>query len=267
MGARSAGCAVVLLFAAGLLVLAMSLESSFLYFPVKPYAAKPRDFGLRAEDVTATSEDGVPLRGWWVRGDGSRVLLFFHGNAGNVSHRLERTKQIVDALAIDVLLLDYRGYGASEGRPSEAGLYADGEAIYRAAASRGFSPDRIVFFGESLGCAVALETALHHPGRAAILETPFLSVPAMAKALYPWVPRLVIRSRFDNESKITHLSIPKLIVAAERDEIVPPGHARRLYELAAPPKEFLSIPGASHNDVGMVGGRAYLEEWRRFLNR
>ena len=105
----------------------------------------------------------MKLEGWWIRGGGRTALLFFHGNAGNISHRLERAKLLVQSLGLDVFLVDYRGYGASSGRPDEEGLYADGEAISRAAAERGFPPERTVLFGESLGSAVAIETALRRP--------------------------------------------------------------------------------------------------------
>jgi fermentation-respiration switch protein FrsA (DUF1100 family) len=242
------------------------LEAGFIYFPQREYAARPEDFGLRADTLSLESAGGVRLQGWWIHGDGRTALLFFHGNGGNISHRLERAKLLVESLGLDIFLVDYRGYGASGGKPDENGLYADAEAVHRAATERGFRPDRIVLFGESLGCAVAIETALRHPCRAVILETPFLSIAAMAKAIYPILPRFVIRTRFDNEAKISRVTAPKLIVAAGRDDVVPPGHARRLFELASEPREFYEIPGATHNDTYVAGGRAYVEVWRRFLS-
>jgi fermentation-respiration switch protein FrsA (DUF1100 family) len=240
------------------------LEASFIYFPQRAYAARPEDFGLRADALSLESAGGVRLQGWWIRGDGRTALLFFHGNGGNISHRLERAKLLVESLGLDVFLVDYRGYGASSGKPDENGLYADGEAIHRAAGERGFPSGRIVLFGESLGCAVAIETALRRSCRAVILETPFLSIAAMAKAIYPFLPRFVIRTRFDNEAKIPGVTAPKLIVAAGRDDVVPAIHARRLFELARPPKEFYEIPGATHNDTYLVGGKEYLEVLRKF---
>lgn len=242
------------------------LEASLIYFPQREYDARPEDFGLTARELSLPSSGGARLKGWWIQGRGRRALLFFHGNAGNISHRLERVRVLVEALGLDVCLVDYRGYGASSGRPGETGLYADGEAIYRAAAERGFGPGQIVLFGESLGCAVAVETALRHPCRSVILETPFLSIAAMAKAIYPFLPRFVIQTRFDNEEKIRRVTVPKLIAAAERDEVVPASHARRLFDVAAPPKELYLIRGAGHNDTYVVGGQEYLEAWRKFLD-
>jgi uncharacterized protein len=250
----------------GLLVMLRALEKSLIYFPSREYAALPSDVGLRSEDVRLEARGGAVLAGWWIHGDGRRALLFFHGNAGNISHRLERARLLVDAFKMDVLLVDYRGYGRSTGRPDEEGLYADGEAVYDAAAARGFGPDRTLLFGESLGCAVAIETAIRKPSAGLILETPFLSVPEMARAVYPFVPSFLIRTRFDNETKIRGLRVPKLIIAAERDDVVPPDHARRLFEAAAPPKEMSVIRGASHNDTYLVGERDYLAAWSKFLS-
>ena len=242
-----------------------SLERKLIYFPIREYALLPKDLGLRAEDLTLEARGGARLQGWWIHGEGRRVVLFFHGNAGNISHRLERARLVVEALGVDVVLVDYRGYGRSTGRPDEEGLYADGEAVYAAAARRGIDGGKIVLFGESLGCAVAIETALTHPCGGVILETPFLSVPEMARAIYPFLPGFLIRTRFDNETKVRGLRVPKLIVAAERDDVVPPEHARRLFEAAAPPKQMSVIRGATHNDTYLVGGREYLEALRRFL--
>jgi fermentation-respiration switch protein FrsA (DUF1100 family) len=260
------GCGLAILLGLGLLILMLrNLEAGFIYFPQRAYDARPEDYGLAAERLTLESGGGAKLEGWWIHGGGRTALLFFHGNGGNISHRLERARLLVQSLGLDVFLVDYRGYGASTGKPGEEGLYADGEAIARAAAERGFPPERTVLFGESLGSAIAIETALRRPCRGLILETPFLSIAAMAKAIYPFLPPFLIRTKFDNQAKIARLTIPKLIVAAERDDVVPPGHARRLYELAAPPKDLFVIPRATHNDTYLVGGQQYLDVLRKFL--
>ena len=267
MTARAAVTAAALLAAALVcgLVLLRAGEARFIYFPSHGYEASPQQYGLHAETVEIAASDGVRLRGWWVRGGGRMALLYFHGNAGNVSHRLDRTRTLVEALDVDVALVDYRGYGRSDGRPGEAGLYADGEAIYAEARARGFSPDRIVLFGESLGSAVAIETALRQPARALILEAPFLSVRRMARALLPIVPTFLLRTRFDNESKIGRIGIPKLVAGSDRDDVVPFSQTRRLFELAAEPKTLHVVRGASHNNIYIVGGREYLDAWKTFL--
>lgn len=249
----------------GVIVLLAVMERRFLYFPLRRLDAAPADYGLRSEDLDLEASDGVRLRGWWIRAKGERVVLLFHGNGGNVSHRLERARLFVDALGVDLFLVDYRGYGLSEGTPSERGLYRDGLAIYDAARERGFAPERIVLHGESLGCAVALEVALARPASGIVLETPFLSVPALARKHYPFVPTFVIRSRFDAASKVARVTAPKLFLVAERDEIAPAAQGRALFELAPPPKDLFVIPGAGHNDTYSVGGHPYLAAWRRFL--
>jgi fermentation-respiration switch protein FrsA (DUF1100 family) len=258
--------AISLLFVVGLGVYLAANEGRFIYFPAREYDATPESYGLLAEPIDIAAADGTSLKGWWIRNGGREALLYFHGNGGNISHRLERTKMLTE-LGLDVFLVDYRGYGRSGGSPSEAGLYADGAAIYQAARDRGFAPERIVLFGESLGCAVAIETALHHTCRAIILEAPFLSIPAMAKAVYPFLPRFLVRTRFDNGDKVPRLTMPKLIAVAEHDDVVPPTQGLRVYELAAPPKELYIIRGATHNDTYIVGGQNYLEAWKRFLEK
>jgi fermentation-respiration switch protein FrsA (DUF1100 family) len=262
---KMVAAALLILIVGAFIALLPAIERRSIYFPTSAYEAAPEDFGLRAETLEILSSDGVRIAGWWIRGAGSTALLYFHGNGGNVSHRLERTKMLAESLGLDVFLVDYRGYGKSSGAPSEAGLCADGEAIYEAARVRGFTPDRIVLFGESLGGAVAVETALKKPARAIILEAAFLSIPKMARTIYPFLPSFLVRTQFDNEAKIGRVQIPKLIVAAENDDVVPPEHTRRLFELAREPKQFFLIRGAAHNNTYIVGGREYLEVWRDFL--
>ncbi|HYB54275.1 MAG TPA: alpha/beta hydrolase [Thermoanaerobaculia bacterium] len=257
--------AIVLIVVAGVGVYLTANEGRLIYFPTRDYDASPNAYGLNAELLEIPSAGGAVLKGWWIHNGGKEALLYFHGNGGNISHRLERGKMLTDALGLDMLLVDYRGFGRSTGSPGEAGLYADGAAIYQAARDRGFPPERIVLFGESLGSAVAIETALSHPCRAVILEAPFLSIPAMAKAIYPFLPAFLVRTRFDNGSKISRLTMPKLIAVAERDDVVPPQQGLRLYDLAAPPKKLYVIRGAAHNDTYIVGGQEYLEAWRKFL--
>jgi pimeloyl-ACP methyl ester carboxylesterase len=261
---RAAGLAVA---AAVLLWLGMRFEETLLYFPTRALAAAPEDhpYRLAAEDVRPRTEDGVELFGWWIRGEGKRAVLFFHGNAGNAADRLDRAKILHDRFGLDVFLVDYRGYGRSSGSPSEAGLERDARAIYEAATSRGFPPEGIVVFGESLGSAVAVGLAAERPCGGVILETPFLSIRAMARRHYPFVPGFLIRTRFDNGARIAAVRAPKLFLVAERDEIVPSAQGRRLFELAPPPKRLYEIPGAGHNDTYATGGEPYWEAIRSFL--
>ena len=254
--------------AIALVAIFVGFEESLLYFPTRELAASPRDapYGLEAEDLRLAAEDGVSLFGWWIRGAGRRAVLFFHGNAGNAADRLERAKILHDRLGLDVFLVDYRGYGRSAGKPTEAGLRRDARAIYGAARDRGFSADQIVVFGESLGSAVAIGLAAERPCGAAILETPFLSIRAMARRHYPFVPAFLIRTRFDSDAQISRVSAPKLFLVAERDEIVPAEQGLHLFELAPPPKTLYVIPEAGHNDTYATGGEAYWRAIGDFLN-
>lgn len=247
------------LVAAALLWIAMHFEESFLYFPSRRLAAAPKDYGLEAEDLRPRTEDGVELFGWWIRGEGKRAVLFFHGNAGNAADRLERAKILHDRFGVDLFLVDYRGYGRSAGSPSEEGLARDARAIYETAKSRGFPPEHIVAFGESLGSAVAVGLAAERTCAGLILETPFLSIREMARRHYPFVPAFLIRTRFDNGERILGIAAPKLFLIAEHDTIAPPEQGRRLFELAPPPRTLYVIPKAGHNDTYVTGGEPY---WR-----
>ena len=258
---------LALLVVATIVSLVMLVERWFIYFPVRHSIALPLHVGLEAEELSLRSADGVRLRGWWLRGRGERVLVVFPGNGGNVSYFLEDAKQLITVFGLDVVLVDYRGYGQSEGSPSEAGLYADGRAVYQAALDRGFAPEQVVLLGRSLGSAVALDVAVHVPTAGVVLETPFLSVPAVARVHYPLLPPFLIRTRYDNAAKIGRLRGPILIVQAERDEVVPPTQARQLFDLAPEPKQFYVVRGARHNDLFGLGDPGYAAAWRRFLNR
>jgi fermentation-respiration switch protein FrsA (DUF1100 family) len=266
---RAAGLAVRLLLplgvAGGLLLI---FEKSLIYFPLRGHDATPGALGLPHEELALRAEDGVGVHGWFLPVKGSRrVVLVSHGNAGNVSHRLDRARLIQLRLAADVLLFDYRGYGRSEGSPDEAGTYRDARAAYRWLREQGHGPERIVLFGESLGSAVALDLALDAEARALVLESPFTSIPDMARAVYWFVPVWpLVRTRYDNLAKVPRLHMPLLVLHGERDEIVPFAQGRRLFEAAPEPKRFYAIPGAGHNDTYVTGGEPYWRTLREFLD-
>jgi uncharacterized protein len=263
---RTKAAAWILVTSGGFLAILWGLENQLLYFPSRTVSASPEVFGLTSEELSLPSGDGVILRGWRIRGDGRRALLFFQGNAGNVSDRLDRARILNRRFGLDVFLVDYRGYGQSTGAPDEEGLNRDARAVYAAALERGFPPERILLFGESLGSAVAIDLAAEKPSGGVILETPFLSILAMARVHYPFVPRFLVRSRFDNAVKIGAVSAPKLFLVAERDEIAPPSQGRELYGRAPQPKALYVIPGAGHNDTYVTGGEHYWREWEKFLS-
>ena len=243
------------------------MEESFIFFPEARIDQTPRDVGLAFDDVYFTTSDGIRLNGWFVPSPGARLtLLWSHGNAGNISHRLDNIREIHQRLGIGVFIFDYRGYGRSDGSPTEAGLYLDARAAREALVQRlGIPPERIVYFGRSLGAAVALDLALAHPPPGLILESPFLSVRAMANRTLPG-SGFLFKSRFDSLAKIRQLRTPLLILHGDADEVVPYEHGRRLWEAASEPKAFYTIARARHNDTYLVGGGEYWDAWRKFLH-
>ena len=240
-------------------------EERFVFFPARTLAAVPADFGLRAEELSIPAGDGVRLHGWWIDGPGRRVLIWYHGNAGNIADRLPNARWFVEQLGVAVVLVDYRGYGRSAGAPDEAGLYRDGLAIYDAVAARAVPARDVILFGRSLGGAVAIEVALRRPAGAVALEAAFRSVPALARVHYWFVPRRAIRTQMDNESKIGRVPAPMLLLHGDRDRLVPLSHGRRLFERAARPARLHVVAGAGHNDTWVVGGAPYADAWRTFL--
>ena len=261
----------LLLFLVPLLLLILwgcgsSIEHSLIYYPIRQLEGDPRAYRLRHEEITFVAEDGVRLHGWLVPGPAPWVLLWAHGNAGNISHRLDNLAEFHRRLGVSVFIFDYRGYGRSDGRPSEEGLYRDARAALATLQARpDLDPSRIIYFGRSLGAAVAVELALHRPPAALILETPFLSVSAIANRTLPGVGYL-FRTRFDSLAKIGRIRAPLLVLHGDRDEVIPFDHGRRLFEAGPEPKTFYAIPGAHHNDTYLVGGEAYWRVWREFLD-
>ena len=258
----------VLVFSWLAIVVALAfVERHLIYFPTRAVSVEPADFGLRADELSITTPDGVLLHGWWIKGSSGRVLVWYHGNAGNIGDRLGNARWFVDRFGLDVVLVDYRGYGRSSGTPAEDGLYLDGLAIYDAVTARSVSEENIVLFGRSLGAAVAIETALKRPVGAVVLESAFRSIPALARRHYPFVPSVLIRTRMDNESRIAELAAPTLFFHGACDGIVPVAHGRRLFELARSALGLHVIQGAGHNNAPVVGGELYAEAWAVFLRQ
>jgi len=206
------------------------------------------------------------LHGWFFPLPGKEpTILFCHGNAGNISHRIENVKLLLD-YGLQVFIYDYRGYGRSKGRPSEAGLYQDGLAAYDYLIEhKRILPDRIIPFGRSLGAAVAMEIATKRDVRTLIIESAFTSTKDMAKSMFlfqllsPFLP-----PHYNNLRKIKGITVPKLIIHGDTDEIIPFSMGQRLYRAANVPKYFFPIRGAGHNDTYFVGGKRYFQIFSDF---
>lgn len=217
------------------------------------------------EDVTLEAADGVALRAWYWPGEKPTTLVIFHGNGGHRWIRRFWMKSLHD-LGYGVFMLDYRGYGGSEGSPSEDGLYLDAEASVKWLEERGL--DDLVYFGESLGGGVAVEMALRRKPRAIILQSPFSSAAAIAAEIYWFLPiGILMRDRYDNIDKIDSVACPMLFIHGAQDRIVPMTSGRELFEAAKEPKEWYEVTAAGHNDLTIVGGHEYLQRIDEFLKR
>lgn len=262
---------LILVVAAALLsltLLMLAFERQLIYFPHRTLELLPSDVGMRFEEERLDA-DGAQIHAWWLPVDGARLTVFVcHGNAGNISHRLERASLMQQRLQTNVLLFDYRGYGRSTGSPDEEGTYRDARAAYGyLVEKKGIAPARLVLFGESLGAAIAVQLALEKPAAAIVLESAFASIPEMARAAYPFLPPVgpLIRTRYETIAKVPRLRIPLLVLHGARDTIVPLRQGQRVFDAAPGPKRFFAIPEAGHNDTYVASGEPYWKVWREFL--
>jgi fermentation-respiration switch protein FrsA (DUF1100 family) len=244
------------------------IERFFVFFPETHLDGTPEGLKLHYQEVYFTTEDGKRLHGWLFPLHGeSPVVLFCHGNAGNISHRLENVRLLVRE-GLQVFLFDYRGYGRSLGSPSEHGIYLDGLAAYDYLAKQeGISPATIIPFGRSLGAAVAIEICLRREVRSLITESAFTSIRDVARSTALFFPvSYLLPAHYDNLRKIGQINVSKLIIHGRDDEIIPFSMGQRLFEAAKAPKYFLPLERAGHNDTYLVGGRAYFEALARFAH-
>ncbi len=263
------GLLLAALIYGAMLLLVYLYQDHLLFIPDQPsrrVEGTPADVGLLYEPVSLTTSDQVELDGWFLPAAASRgVILFCHGNAGNISHRFD-SLLIFNQLGFSTLIFDYRGYGRSQGRPSEAGTYHDAEAAWRyLVEERGVEPDHIILFGRSLGAAVAARLATVHRAGGLILESCFTSVPDMAAHLYPLLPvRLLSRLRYNVLDSLAQVSCPLLVVHSRDDEIIPFSHGQRLFAAGRPPRTFLELKGG-HNEGFLVSGPVYVQGLAGFL--
>ena len=242
-------------------------QDSLLYIPGdRTIRAVPSDIGLNYEEVKFAGSDQVSIHGWFVTVDNPRgVVLFCHGNAGNISHRLDSLK-LFARLGFSILIFDYRGYGRSEGKPTEAGTYRDVRAAYTYLLEKHLiKPEQIVLFGRSVGAGVATHLASRQQCGALIMESGFTSVPDLAQQLYPFLPvRLLTRFSYNSKEILKEIDCPVLVAHSQDDEIIPFSHGRQLFEAAGEPKHFLRMRGG-HNDGFYVTGESYFNGLDQFL--
>lgn len=241
-------------------------QPNMLFYPYRQLDATPADWGMQYQDVSLTTADGIRLHGWYLpAANASKVVLFFHGNAGNISHRGD-TLAIFHSLGLDVLIIDYRGYGMSEGSVSEQGLYRDAMAAWDyLLQARGFKPDDIIVFGRSLGGAVATALAGKVQPHALIIESTFSSTRDMANSMMPFLSRVIImRYAFDTRRRIKKVRAPVLVMHSRDDEIIPYEQGRKVYQAANDPKIFYLLVGG-HNDGFIKSMPGYRYRLKTFL--
>jgi alpha-beta hydrolase superfamily lysophospholipase len=236
-------------------------QRQLIYLPERELAAPPNDVTIR----TVETSDGVTHRVWVVPAASEPVarVLVFNGNAGNKGHRLPLALNLA-AEGLEVVLFDYRGYGDTEGRPSEEGLLTDAETVAELALDTDLP---VVYLGESLGAGVATGLATRQPPDALVLRSPFTSVADMARAHYPFVPPFLIRDRYPVEDQIGALEVPVLVVLGAADSIVPPELSRRVFEAANGTKELVEMDGLNHNDPRLSSSPELAGTVREFLER
>jgi fermentation-respiration switch protein FrsA (DUF1100 family) len=242
------------------------LLNRVVYYPMRyPQGEWNLQDQVGAQDLWLTTRDGIRLNAWWFPKPGSRLAtLFLHGNAGNVTHRVDHAHAINSAGSA-ILVLDYRGYGKSEGHPSEHGLGLDAEAGYDALSKLDYDPAHIIIQGESLGSAVAVELASRRPCAGLILESPFASLGEMAATVLPVIGPLVAFG-FNTKTTIRRVHTPLLIMHGDADEIVPFSQGQAVFAAANPPKDFWRIPSAHHNDPLYVAGDQYIQRLHTFYS-
>ena len=260
---------MIVLFLALYGVFLVSCERRIIYHPHKYPEGNwnSSSSSVSREDVHFTASDGVRLHGWYIPSAGAKAtLLWFHGNAGNITHRLGNI-EMLKPLNLNIFIFDYRGYGKSEGVPDEKGIYSDSQAAYDwLVKDKNILPGEIILFGRSLGGICAIEMASTNPAAGIILESVFPSARRMAEKIFPILPLgWAIKSRFDAISKVRSLELPKLFIHGTQDEIVPYKLGRELFSAAADPKIFYDIQGAGHNDTFLIGGADYFNALGRFI--
>jgi uncharacterized protein len=241
-------------------------EPRMIYHPSRQMEQTPELVGLKYEDVTLTSSDSLHINGWWVPGrDAKLTVLFFHGNAGNISHRLEKLAIFKD-LGVNTFIIDYRGYGRSEGTPDEEGTCRDARAAYDyLIQQRKFTPRSIIVYGESLGSAIAADLASKVEVGGLVLEEAFTSISDVGQRMFPFFPvRWLVQNKYDTLSKLPRIKVPLLILHSREDEIFDMRHPQLLLAAANAPKQLVELHG-NHNDAFLVSEPVYRDALQKFI--
>jgi len=243
------------------------MQSSFLYSPVKEVTYTPEELDLDFDQVTFKTSDGLKLSGWYIPArNATFTVLFCHGNAGNMMHRLDSIN-LFNNMNLNCFIFDYRGYGASEGTPTEAGIYLDAKAAYRWLTSHKKVPrEKIIIFGRSLGGSIAAHLAQKARAGSLVIESAFTSYVDIGRKFYPYMPvRYFARFNYNTAEYIKNVHIPVMIIHSRNDEVVPFEFALELYETVEGPKKFVEIWG-SHNDGFLICSDTYNKAWKDWMS-
>ncbi|MFQ5464287.1 MAG: alpha/beta hydrolase [Phycisphaerae bacterium] len=241
-------------------------QSRLIYFPDREYDATPSDVGLAFERIALATSDGETLAAWYVpAADAKSTILYFHGTGGNMSDRLAAL-QLLHRLGYHVLMVDYRGYGESTGTPGEHGMYRDAEAAWRFLVdSKQAAPEHIVFWGRSLGGAIAIELASRHEPAALVVESTFTRMADVARIHYALLPvDWMLTQRFPSVDHVAQMACPKLFFHGRDDGLIPLSIGKRLFDAAAEPKRFIETPGG-HRSGGFASEAWHVEMVEAFL--
>jgi len=243
------------------------LEKTTLFVPSKELRVTPRDLGLAYDDVYIQTEDQVTIHGWFLKTRKENgTLVFFHGNAGNIGDRLEKI-QMFYQMGLNVLIVDYRGYGKSEGYPTEEGMYKDALAAYDYLLTRqDVDPQKIIGYGASLGGAAVIDMAAQRTLACLIVDSTFTNARDMAKRIFPFIPGFLVSIKLDSIGKIMGIKTPKLFFHSQEDETVPYELGRKLFDAAPEPKKFVDLKGG-HDEGHMQSGHIFIGEIRDYLAR
>ncbi len=256
---------IVLVIAAGVFALVRYLETTAVFFPGKEMTLFPSHMKLPYEDLYLDTADGVRINAWFLKNPAAKsTVIFSHGNAGTMSDRLMKVKFFYD-LGLNVLIFDYRGYGASKGNPTEQGIYLDAQAAYDYLKGRDdVDMNKIILYGASLGGIVAVDLAVKRPAALLIVDSSITSAREAAQLFYPYLPSILMRIKFDSLSKVKGLTMPKLFIHSPEDRVVPYAMGQRLFEAAAEPKEFITSSGG-HNEVHIVSDHRTGAAFKKYL--
>lgn len=253
-----------------LVVLLLIFERNMVFLPqIGRHSGDWAPPGLPIENVPLTTSDNVTLHAWWIPAPAAEfTFLMFHGNAANLPNRAD-IYRFFHALPANILAVDYRGYGRSEGSPTEAGVYLDARAAYdHLTRQRNIPAQRIIAFGASLGSAVAADLAAERPVAALIMEAPFPSAPAVARRVYPFLPGIgsLMRTRLDTAGKLARVRAPVLILHCTRDPVIAFSFGEATFAAAREPKHFARLDAACHEDACLAVPAAYRAALHNFLS-